>query len=267
MDIVEFYSDGGCRVKNNTKGNKVGKDDVCAYAYRIDVNQSVKAKNGKATTGYTNNQMELSGLLAGLIRMKELELNEKRVVCYLDSKYVLDCINSWLPNWKKNNWKTSQKKPVKNKDFWVKIDNLLKDFTNIQYIWVKGHEDNEGNNDVDKTLNELMDRKEDDLRQYIDETNNISKEAKVKEVRKMTHEDFMKEVPYIIANEEQDMTIELIDPEEVFCVWSCKTLQNSKAIFSMPHKGALLWEATLNGDTGEIYLDGYKKVVHVDLEN
>ena len=57
-----------------------------------------------------------------------------------------------------------------------------------------------------------------------------------------------------------------IDPEKIFCVWSCKTLQNSKAIFSAPYKEALMWEATMNGDTGEIYLDGYKKKVHLNIK-
>lgn len=263
MGSIKFFSDGGCRVKNNVKGNKVGEDDVCAYAYRIDEDDIIHARQGKAFTGFTNNQMELAGFIAGLEHMVRLGLNDEHIVCYLDSKYVLDGISSWLPNWKKNNWRTSQKKPVKNKDFWVKIDQNLVLFSNIEYIWVKGHENNDGNNDVDQLLNYYMDEKEKEL--SIIQPNKIV-DDKTKTVTKMDHEDFMEHVTYAIANEESDLMGHHIDPEKIFCVWSCKTLQNSKAIFSAPYKEALMWEATMNGDTGEIYLDGYKKKVHLNIK-
>lgn len=55
---------------------------------------------------------------------------------------------------------------------------------------------------------------------------------------------------------------EKIDIKDVFIVWSCKTLQNSKALLSMPHKGAYYYEFTLNGDKNEIYMDVYKKIIN-----
>lgn len=57
------------------------------------------------------------------------------------------------------------------------------------------------------------------------------------------------------------------DLEDVFVVWSCKTLQNSKALMSMPHKGSYYYEFTLNGDKKEIYMDVYKKIENIKLAN
>lgn len=60
---------------------------------------------------------------------------------------------------------------------------------------------------------------------------------------------------------------EKFDVKDVFVVWSCKTLQNSKALMSMPHKGANYYEFTMNGDKEEIYMDVYRKVVNKTLDN
>lgn len=69
-----------------------------------------------------------------------------------DSKYVLSGINEWLPNWKKRNWKTAGRKPVKNVDLWKELDALTQAHT-IKWVWVKGHSGNPGNERADELAN------------------------------------------------------------------------------------------------------------------
>ena len=92
----------------------------------------------------TNNQMELMATIKALEfldQYKDINLNT-------DSNYVKQGITNWIFNWKKNNWKTSSKKPVKNKELWERLDvlNLSK---NINWSWVKAHNVDEFNNQVD----------------------------------------------------------------------------------------------------------------------
>lgn len=84
----------------------------------------------------------------------------------------------------------------------------------------------------------------------------------------MTNEKFIeicKENVKLFENERTDI-YEKIQIDDVFVVWSCKTLQNSKCLMSTPVKGAYYYEFTLNGDKGEIYMDVYKKVVNICLD-
>lgn len=80
----------------------------------------------------------------------------------------------------------------------------------------------------------------------------------------MIHENFIKLCSRKVAefeNNRVDIDVK-IDRDDVFCVWSCKTLQNSKCLMSCKHKGAYYYEFTLNGDREEIYMDVYKKLVN-----
>ena len=67
---------------------------------------------------------------------------------HTDSKYVMDGSSKWIENWKKNGWKTAQKKIVKNQDLWIELDNLI-NFHKISWISVKGHDGNYGNERAD----------------------------------------------------------------------------------------------------------------------
>ena len=83
----------------------------------------------------------------------------------------------------------------------------------------------------------------------------------------MKHEEFMKLCARKVAeyeNKRDDVNIE-IDRDDVFCVWSCKTLQNSKCLMSAPHKGAKYYEFTHNGDKHEVYMDVYSKDINIAL--
>lgn len=81
----------------------------------------------------------------------------------------------------------------------------------------------------------------------------------------MKHENFMKLCARKVAKyENKRMDIDVsIDRDDVFTVWSCKTLQNSKCLMSAPHKGANYYEFTMNGNKSEIYMDVYQKVDHI----
>ena len=93
----------------------------------------------------TNNRMEL---LAAIMSLKKIKTNSE-VVIFTDSIYVKNGITEWMKNWKKNGWKNSSKKPVKNKDLWVKLDKLC-EANSVSWKWVKGHSTNEFNNLADE---------------------------------------------------------------------------------------------------------------------
>ncbi len=93
----------------------------------------------------TNNRMEL------IAAIKALEyLNESyEITLYTDSNYVKDGITKWIFNWKKNNWKTSSKKTVKNCDLWIQLD-TIQEKRKVTWNWVKGHSGNIGNERADE---------------------------------------------------------------------------------------------------------------------
>ena len=96
----------------------------------------------------TNNRMELTAAIEALNVLKR----PSKVLLHTDSKYVMDGITSWMANWKKRGWKTADKKPVKNKDLWVALDEATGRH-DIKWIWVKGHDGNPGNEEADALAN------------------------------------------------------------------------------------------------------------------
>ena len=93
----------------------------------------------------TNNKMEL---IAAITALETLE-HTSEITIFTDSKYVMNGIQTWLPGWKKNNWKTSSKKPVKNKELWMQLDNLINKH-NVTWKWIKGHAGFEFNEKADE---------------------------------------------------------------------------------------------------------------------
>jgi len=96
----------------------------------------------------TNNRMELTAAIEALNALK----GDSSVILYTDSKYVMDGIKDWMPNWKKRGWKTAAKKPVKNKDLWQALDEATQRHK-IDWRWVKGHAGNPGNEKADDLAN------------------------------------------------------------------------------------------------------------------
>jgi ribonuclease HI len=96
----------------------------------------------------TNNRMELMAAIEALNALK----GASNVVLHTDSKYVMDGIREWMPNWKMRGWKTANRKPVKNKDLWQALDEAVARH-DIQWKWVKGHDGNPGNEEADELAN------------------------------------------------------------------------------------------------------------------
>ena len=100
----------------------------------------------------TNNRMELTAAIKALEALKE----PCEVELYTDSKYLMHGITEWLNGWKARGWKTSAKKPVKNKDLWQSLD-LLVDGHSINWHWVKGHAGHADNERADLLANQGLD--------------------------------------------------------------------------------------------------------------
>ena len=131
----KIYTDGAC------SGNP-GPGGWGAVIFDQDDKQKNISGSEKNTT---NNRMEL---LAAIMSLKKIKTNSE-VVIFTDSAYVKNGITEWMKNWKKNGWKNSSKKPVKNKDLWEKLDKLC-EANSVSWKWVKGHSSNEFNNLADE---------------------------------------------------------------------------------------------------------------------
>lgn len=145
MKNVTIYTDGACR--GNGKENSIGGFGIL-FMYN-GVQKEVK----QAFKNTTNNIMELTAVIQALSMLKE----PCNVKLYSDSAYVINAINQkWIDNWQKNGWKSSTKEPVKNKELWEKLIELMK-YHKVEFIKVKGHSDNPYNNRCDELANEAMD--------------------------------------------------------------------------------------------------------------
>ena len=107
-------------------------------------------RGGAADT--TNNRMELTAAIEALRALRE----SCRVSLTTDSTYVKDGITQWLANWKRNDWKTAAKKPVKNQDLWQALDHESARHA-IDWCWVKGHSGHPENERADRLANLGMD--------------------------------------------------------------------------------------------------------------
>jgi ribonuclease HI len=134
---VIIYTDGAC------KGNP-GPGGWGALLKRGAVEKELFG--GEALT--TNNRMELTAVIEALTALKQ----PCEVAVYTDSQYVRQGIMTWIHNWKKNGWKTSDRKPVKNADLWQTLDRLSANHK-IAWHWVKGHAENSGNLRADALAN------------------------------------------------------------------------------------------------------------------
>ena len=132
--MITIYTDGAC------SGNQgIGGWGVVI----LESNKEDIFLNG-GNDNTTNNRMELTAAIEAL---KYFE-NMQSITLITDSKYVKDGIQSWIQNWKKNGWKTAAKKPVKNKELWIELDQLISRH-NISWKWVKGHAGNTHNEKAD----------------------------------------------------------------------------------------------------------------------
>lgn len=141
MIEVTMYTDGGCR----------GNPGIGGWGAVITSGPHEKKIYGSEAET-TNNRMEMTAALEGLRTLKK----PCKVTVYTDSVYLRDGITKWLAGWKRNNWKTAAKKPVKNQDIWQALD-AEQSRHQVEWKWVKGHAGIEGNEIADQLANKAMD--------------------------------------------------------------------------------------------------------------
>jgi ribonuclease HI len=142
MTSVEIYTDGACRGNPGPGG---------WAALLVAGSERKEVMGSEAAT--TNNRMELRAAIGGLNALKR----RCAVKLYTDSKYVLQGVTEWMPNWKARGWRTAAREPVKNQDLWQELD-LAVAAQDIEWIWVKGHSGHEGNEYVDQLANIAIDK-------------------------------------------------------------------------------------------------------------
>lgn len=121
--IVTIYADGGCR----------GNPGPGGWGVVLQSGEHAKELwGGEVAT--TNNRMELTAAIEGLAALKR----STTVRFYTDSLYVRDGITRWINGWRRNGWRTADKKPVKNVDLWTRLDELIAQHR-IDWNWVRGH--------------------------------------------------------------------------------------------------------------------------------
>lgn len=135
--VVQAYIDGACSGNPGPGGFGVVILDMHGKAH------SLSGFGGSQTT---NNKMELSGAIALLDYFKSEECS---FTIHADSQYVIKGITEWIVNWKRNNWRNAQKKPVENQDLWQELDRLASK-QQIKWQWVRGHDGNHYNEMADQ---------------------------------------------------------------------------------------------------------------------
>ena len=135
MPAIEVFTDGACSGNPGAGGRGV----ILRYG---EIEKELSG--GEENT--TKNRMELTAVIEALKALKK----ECDITIYTDSRYVMDGVQEWMPNWKLNGWKTTNKKsPVKNVELWQILDSLLSKHK-IKWVWVKGHNGHPENERVDK---------------------------------------------------------------------------------------------------------------------
>ena len=141
MDKIKIYTDGACK----------GNPGVGGWGALLIAGKHEKELFGgeKETT---NNRMELMAVIQALGALKR----PCQIDLHTDSQYVLKGITEWMDGWKAKGWKTASKAPVKNVDLWQELDAACR-LHQIQWIWVKGHAGDAGNERADALANRGVD--------------------------------------------------------------------------------------------------------------
>lgn len=135
---VEMWTDGACK----------GNPGVGGWgAWLVSNGHEKELFGGEANT--TNNRMELTAVIEGLAALKR----PCNIILHVDSTYVMNGITKWIHGWKKNNWRTAGKQPVKNVELWQRLEEETARHT-IDWRWVKGHSGDPGNEKADSLANQ-----------------------------------------------------------------------------------------------------------------
>lgn len=141
MKKVIIYTDGACR----------GNPGPGGWGVLLRYGKHEKKING-ADTETTNNRMEIMAAIQALMALQQ----PCQVELHTDSQYLQKGVSEWLPKWKKNGWKTANKKPVKNIDLWQMLE-LETERHKVSWRWVKGHSNHKENDLVDALANQAID--------------------------------------------------------------------------------------------------------------
>lgn len=136
-DLVEIYTDGAC------KGNPGPGGWGALLRYRT---REKELCGGEAET--TNNRMELTAVIHALEALER----PSRARVTTDSQYVKQGVTAWMARWKRNGWRTADRKPVKNRDLWERLDRALARHE-LQWQWVRGHTGHPENERADRLAN------------------------------------------------------------------------------------------------------------------
>ena len=139
--VVDIYTDGACS----------GNPGPGGWGALLSYGSHSKEIRGGEASGTTNNRMELMAAIAALETLKRPSV----VRLHTDSVYLRNGITAWLPKWKSNGWRTADKKPVKNADLWQRLDAAARRHQ-VEWLWVKGHAGDPGNERADALANEGM---------------------------------------------------------------------------------------------------------------
>ena len=139
--LINIYADGGCR----------GNPGPGGWGVLMQSGENSKELwGGEANT--TNNRMELTAVIRALEALKR----PTAAHIHTDSQYVQKGISQWIHNWKRNGWRTADKKPVKNAELWQRLDELAQTHE-LKWLWVKGHAGHPGNERADALANRGID--------------------------------------------------------------------------------------------------------------
>ena len=131
--MLKIYTDGSC----------LGNPGPGGWAWVATDGKNIAERSG-AEPDTTNNRMELTAVMRALVAAQR----HPEVEIHTDSQYVKNGMQSWIKNWKRNNWRTADKKPVKNQDLWIALDEAAGKIK-IHWHWVRGHNGDEMNERVD----------------------------------------------------------------------------------------------------------------------
>ncbi|MGI9311746.1 MAG: ribonuclease HI [bacterium] len=141
-DKVIIYTDGACR----------GNPGPGGWGALLRFGAHEKSLHGSARET-TNNRMELTAAIEALNALRR----DCRVELYTDSQYLQNGVQQWMEKWKRKDWRTADRKPVKNRDLWETLDHL-RGRHQIAWHWVKGHAGDVGNERADRLANDAIDR-------------------------------------------------------------------------------------------------------------
>lgn len=153
--MIEVYTDGSCV---NTIGG---------YAFVILKEKQLIYQYANWFPETTNNKMELQAIIASLHYIADTNLHPYPIQIFSDSEYCVNGITVWTKSWIKNGWKTADKKDVKNKEYWIELLDMAKQFNNLTFNWIYGHNGNYFNEMVDCMAKRATKTKTESIKSHV----------------------------------------------------------------------------------------------------